>query len=87
VIYASLGAGIGAAVSVALINRQWYSKPAYICQSLGIKQPCSDLILPVLARLLDIHYIFESRYRMVYVVRLIPVALILLSIGVLGLHF
>jgi hypothetical protein len=87
VIYASLGASISGAVAVALINHQWHSKPAYIYQSLGIKQPCSIHILQVLARLLDKIYIFEFRSRMAYVVRLIPVASILLSISILGLHF
>jgi hypothetical protein len=87
VIYASLGAVIGGAVAVTLIDRQWYSKPAYIYQSLGIKQPCSILKLQPLARLLDKQYIFESLYRMAYVVRLIPVMPILLSTGVLGPHF
>jgi hypothetical protein len=54
---------------------------------LGTKQPCSDLILQVPTRLLDIQYIFEALAWMAYVVRLIPVELILLSISVLGLCF
>jgi hypothetical protein len=54
---------------------------------LGIKQPCSDLILQVPTRLLDNQYIFEALAWMAYVVRLIPPGLILLSISVLGLCF
>jgi hypothetical protein len=56
-------------------------------QSFGIKQPCSDLILQIPTRLLGNQHIFESHHRMAYVVRLIPVAPILLSTGVLGLRF
>ena len=72
---------------VTLQNRQLYSEPAYIYWSLGIKQPCSGLILPVPTRLLAIHYISECHWRMAYVVCLIRVVPILLSTSVLGLHF
>jgi hypothetical protein len=54
---------------------------------LGIKQSCSDLILQVPTRLLDIQYIFEALAWMAYVVHLVTVVLILLSISVLGLCF
>jgi len=78
-IHASLGAVVGGAVAVALINRQWYGKPAYsIYWSSGIKRPGSGLILQVPTRLLDIHSIFESHWLVADVVRLIPVVPILL---------
>ena len=59
-IYAPLGAGIGGVVIVALVEHQFYGKPAYIYQNLGIKQPCSVLKLQVPTRLLDDQYIFKS---------------------------
>jgi hypothetical protein len=59
-IYAFIGAVIGGAVAVALINRQWDGKLAYIYRSLGIKQPCSDLILQVSTRLLARQLILKS---------------------------
>ena len=85
-IYASIGAVVGGAAAEALYVRQWYGKPAYIPPNLGIKQPCSGLILQIPTRLLGIHYILASRCLVAYVVRLIPVVSILLSICVLGLH-
>jgi hypothetical protein len=86
-ICASLGVVVSGAVAEALNVHQWYGKPAYITPNLGIKHPCSGLILQVPTRLLESQYSFEFYCHMAYVVCLIPVAPILLLTGVLGLHF